>query len=138
MISLVDIGWAAGFYEGEGSFVDGRYVSVAQKTEEPLIKFQSLFGGSINKWNGVYYLRLSADETRQCLLTIFSLLSRRRKDKILENKEFFLKQDTCPNGHTYPSGSKEYSNYRTGGTYRSCKICAREKQRRKNAKRRAA
>ena len=46
-----DYAWAAGFYEGEGSIVftgnSGLVLSIAQVTEEPLLKMQKLFGGKI-------------------------------------------------------------------------------------------
>jgi hypothetical protein len=50
----IDLGWAAGFYEGEGysrarKGGGGLEVVVGQVSTEPLDKLQRLFGGSIRK-----------------------------------------------------------------------------------------
>lgn len=100
---LVDIGWAAGFYEGEGWFGpnqngSGHKVAIAQKNIEPLLRIQKLFGGEINRFNiptGVCHRwRVHGVECRQFLLTIFSLLSARRKAQILDHKRFFVELDS--------------------------------------------
>ncbi len=82
--SLLDIAWAAGFFEGEGSC---RYagnttrISLPQKGDEMLFKLKDLFGGSIihhskrtiNTWG------LNGVRARGFLMTIYSFLSLRRQ-----------------------------------------------------------
>lgn len=50
-ISLVQLGWAAGFLEGEGSFTNGGSpcVSAGQVQREPLERLSALFGGRISQ-----------------------------------------------------------------------------------------
>lgn len=51
MASLVDIGWTAGFLEGEGCFGSTKLgnptVRGTQNEREPLERLQALYGGSI-------------------------------------------------------------------------------------------
>lgn len=123
-VSLKNIGWAAGFYEGERSFVKPGVVSICQKDPEPLYKIWNLFGGAPpEKYGNYYYWRIYGVEARQFLLTIFSFLSRRRKKQILEQKEFFNIPDRCPNGHEYGPNPKIYIDNSKGRSYRVCKLC---------------
>jgi len=127
MTSLLDIGYAAGFYEGEGTFFkvsSGKscIVSITQKDPEPLVKMQKLFGGEIRVSNGYNYWRLHGVKARGFILTIFSLLSRRRKEQILRYREFFTEQDACPNGHVYKEGSYKIVTA-SGRTYKQCIAC---------------
>lgn len=51
-IKLIDIAWAAGFLEGEGSFSYAKTtprVEAPQNQVEPLLRLQKLFGGAIYK-----------------------------------------------------------------------------------------
>lgn len=53
-IQPIDLGWAAGFLEGEGYFSKGKScisVQASQVQLEPLTKMQKLFGGSIHKYS---------------------------------------------------------------------------------------
>ena len=139
MIRTSDIGWAAGFYEGEGSFLEPGYVTITQKDPEPLYRIQHLFGGvAPKKYGEYYYWRIYDLEMRQFVLTIFTFLSKRRRAQILKYRHKFTEGDRCPNGHQYPVNAKQYYNTRTGGSYRTCKPCRREHQWRRSAKRRAA
>lgn len=132
---MTNIGWAAGFYEGEGSFIEPGYVSITQKDINPLIKIRDIFGGKINLYNGYYYWRLHGLEMRQFILTIFTLLSDRRRKQILKFKNIFTETDKCKNGHEYDLNRKILNN-RTGEYNRVCLICARANMRRKNERRR--
>lgn len=143
MVSLAEIGYVAGFYEGEGSFVanpdgTGQHVSITQKDIEPLQKVSKLFGGKIDKYNGYYYLRFYGVECRSLILTIFTLLSARRRQQILKHKHYFTTVDSCINGHPYLPGSYDMIRQLSRGTVsRKCRLCsashsARKKEKRKN------
>lgn len=95
MISMVDIGWAAGFLEGEGSFFRSQAVSVVTAAQDefyPVEKLQRLFGGRFSlcvakrSHGEVVYGRWNAtgETARGVMMTIYSLMSPRRKDKIRE------------------------------------------------------
>src|SRR5689334_24798153 len=54
--SMRDLGWAAGFLEGEGSFdkgsrsiAGGQRVRAVQVSREPLVLLQEVFGGTISE-----------------------------------------------------------------------------------------
>jgi len=127
MISLAEIGFAAGFYEGEGSFIgtDRKtpYVSITQKDIEPLEKLQKKFGGKIAKYGNYYYWRLMGAEGRGFILTIFTFLSARRRAQILKFKDSFFNTDKCPSGHIYEEGSFDIIDTGTR-SYRRCLQCA--------------
>lgn len=139
MISLADIGYAAGFYEGEGSFIKATsgttsYVSITQKDIEPLLKMQKLFGGTITQYNGYNYWRLFGVECRGFVLTIFTLLSARRRKQILKNVEFFTELDTCPNGHVYLEGTYKIVSYEGRNPSRKCLKCEEDNKLRKESR----
>lgn len=90
-----DLEWAAGFLEGEGSFLynhnrktlsNGRKkdtgtqeVSATQvHTSEPLNKLQALFGGTVRgeDW------RVTGPRARGVMMTLYPLVSSRRKEQI--------------------------------------------------------
>lgn len=86
--TLLDIAWAAGIYEGEGSCqgrphkgsTHGDHVTVSQKDKWLLEKLKQLFGGSIKKHTGDCYLWfLCGPRCRGFLMTIYPFLSPRRK-----------------------------------------------------------
>ena len=87
-VSDIDLGYAAGFYEGEGSVCSTNdsscCVNIAQKDSEPLVKLQELFGGNINLYNGYHYWRLYGDECKAFIVLIFNQLSARRRKQIEE------------------------------------------------------
>lgn len=90
--TIKDICWAAGIYEGEGCcyFKSGtQYVQIGNMDSWIIHKIQDLFGGgTITKRkikNGIFYdWRICGSIARGFLMTIFSLLSPRRKKKIIE------------------------------------------------------
>ena len=97
-LTIVDLAWAAGFLEGEGSFTksgrDSETVNAAQIKEgaEPLYKLQQLFGGSVrikdrctNRFGRKTQLRwtVCGGRARGVMLTLFSFLSPRRKQQII-------------------------------------------------------
>ena len=102
--SILDLSWAAGFLEGEGSFKTNgtkrpsQQVQAAQVQIEPLQRLQRFFGGKITfcrqarpeqqpigKWG------ISGARARGVMLTLFSFMSPRRKGQILEALNAFGK-----------------------------------------------
>ena len=98
MISLLDIAWAAGIWEGEGSLRRAIYtaeaqiigkqnrtfrVSVVQKDREILYRLKEKFGGQISPAeSGCSQWNVSGAAARGFLMTIYSFLSKRRKEQV--------------------------------------------------------
>ena len=96
MITAADINWVAGFLEGEGSFgvayhkkrspthMKTSVASAAQKQRQPLDKLQSLVGGKVYgpRANGMHQWRATAERARGIMMTLFGLLSPRRKRQV--------------------------------------------------------
>lgn len=90
--TTVDLAWAAGFMEGEGSFMVNRKslgrnacarCSAAQKQREPLDKLQRLFGGGVKPFKGSYFRwDVSGARARGVMLTLFTFLSTRRRGQV--------------------------------------------------------
>jgi hypothetical protein len=94
---MLDIAWAAGVYEGEGT-VRSRHkrtieMSVAQKDVWLLERLRDLFGGTIYQSKSqnsrgtkytIAFWNLYGTRARGFLMTIYSFLSPRRRDKIRE------------------------------------------------------
>ena len=83
-----DIGWVAGFLEGEGSFQRQSVVSAVQVNREPLERLEQLLGGRIwlRKTHGArqptYQWNVSGPRARGVMLTIFSLMSAKRQRQV--------------------------------------------------------
>jgi hypothetical protein len=120
MVTIREIAWAAGVYEGEGSFSGDRVV-IVQKDSWILYRLIKIFkfgsvrlhGDNCQKWC------VSGEDARQFLLTIFTELSPRRKAEILEHKVFFIdskfkQQRVCRNGHikTEENTRRKYNHRR--------------------------
>jgi hypothetical protein len=93
MINTIDIAWAAGFIEGEGCFYCGKTpsnhgrvsVSATQKEIEPLLRLKRIFGGSIHtRPTGISVWQVASRLAAQTMMTIYILMSERRKKKIVE------------------------------------------------------
>ena len=110
MISTRDLEWAAGFLEGEGSFIHVArktqrsehptwttgvfYVQAPQVEREPLERLKRLFGGGIwlkttkkarldhPDWKTVYYWQTTGARARGIAMTLYSLMSTKRKSQI--------------------------------------------------------
>ena len=90
--TIIDIGWAAGFLEGEGTFnvnhgallgSASSKVSATQKQREPLERLQALFGGSIVVFKAKYWRwTVYGSRARGVMFTMFSLLSPRRREQV--------------------------------------------------------
>lgn len=98
---LLDIPWAAGCFEGEGStIIDRRENNVSvmallvQKDRWLCDRYQALFGGSVTahvqhpsanpKPITMHYWRLTGPRARGFLMTIYKFLSPRRQQRIRE------------------------------------------------------
>ena len=135
-ITLRDLEWTAGFYEGEGSVflsTNGSLTtSISQVQRWPLERMVSLFGGTIrtsHKAQGnhqhCYQWRLVGPAATGFIMTLFTLLSPRRKEQIEDvlakwkaippAKKY---RTHCPSGHPYV----EKNLYRIKGR-RICKTC---------------
>lgn len=95
MIRSVDIAWAAGFLEGEGSFLaqtpSNPRVSCPQKEREPLERLELLFGGNIRfrqaayAHNGsisqrpIFVWTILGQPAISLMMTIYPLMSSKRQ-----------------------------------------------------------
>ena len=90
--SIADIHWAAGFLEGEGSFIknpNNQTISVAQVQLEPLTRLQAFFGGNIGfhkprqpRAQSQHYWRVCGSRVRGLMMTLYILMSPRRQTQI--------------------------------------------------------
>jgi hypothetical protein len=92
--TAIEIAWAAGIYEGEGSCVATRTsfgVSVSQKDPELLYRLRDLFGGNVSHYNNrifnkkicpISHWNISGDRGRTFIGAIYPFLTARRKEQI--------------------------------------------------------
>ena len=85
--SVVDLAWAAGIYEGEGSCHSDKRtstVAVAQKDTWLLFRLKAMFGGQISRHKGsrVSYWTAHGARARGFLYTIYTWLSPRRRRQV--------------------------------------------------------
>ena len=147
-ISTLEIAWAAGFLEGEGSFSchHSPRVEAAQVQREPLERLLKLFGGNIRKRKARFknqsdnwYWILNARRSPQVMMTIYTLMSPRRKQQIetsllkWRNKKSYRHQSdiVCPNGH--PMSGDNLIIRKRGG--KECRACVNAQQRRAHSMR---
>jgi hypothetical protein len=130
----MNLEWAAGFLEGEGSFVgnDGRVIVVAgQKDPECLYRLQELFGGTIHqrRTRDFYVWQLGQKEpAKELMLKLRPFMSARRKEQIdkalnqyrpydpSSHGAFRAAKTHCLNGHRFITNAKGI---------RKCKECNR-------------
>jgi len=94
-----DLGWAAGFLEGEGCFQTGKgrdgrsrsiTVTATQVQKEPCERLSAMFGGPVRQYKHsagsrgqpFYRWTIHGTRARGVMLTLFSLMSPRRKQQI--------------------------------------------------------
>ena len=142
-ISPTDIGWAAGFLEGEGTFQfpNTPSINATQAQMEPLERLVSLFGGTIYKlrkqephhkekqrWS------VCGKNAVQVAFTIYVLMSEERKNQIalMIHKWKGMKghrRTICQRGHELNGTNIASYHHATMGIRRECRIC-RDKRRR--------
>jgi hypothetical protein len=103
-ISMMDLNWAAGFLEGEGTFSavpsgkrkDGTFrptfnamTHAGQVNLEPLLRLQGIFGGRIYKHNmhtgnPCWRWQVAGNKGVAIMMTIGTLMSARRREQIEE------------------------------------------------------
>ena len=146
-ISQRDLGWAAGFIEGEGYF-DKNYGSpaivVGQVQREPLERLVRLFGGSIttgNKLRGhqqaTLKWRRGGPSGRGIMMTMYGLMSPRRRQQIKSVLDAWRARPVdrqyrshCPRGHPYSGDNLEWQKkknpHRRIQGCRMCRTCRLE------------
>jgi hypothetical protein len=96
--TAIEVAWAAGIYEGEGSCVTTRStetsksfaVSVSQKDPELLYRLRDLFGGTVSHYNRTFnkkvcpisHWKICGDRARTFIAVIYPFLTARRKGQI--------------------------------------------------------
>ena len=93
--TALEIAWAAGIYEGEGSCIGGGWkgrgfhADISQKDPELLYRLRDMFGGSINLYNvgnerrfTCYHWKVCGDRARLFFALIYPYLTERRKRQI--------------------------------------------------------
>jgi len=96
--SSKDLYWAAGFIEGEGSFValsTTARVSVEQVNQEPVLRLLTLFGGSLRRYQKYHNPTLynkqrhptwtwtaTGSRARGIIMTLYSLMSAKRQGQM--------------------------------------------------------
>lgn len=131
-VTTLDIAWAAGFIEGEGSFYhNGNSLTIraAQVQKEPLERLRQMFGGKIGRYrNGnhqpIHQWYVHGRRAAGIIMTLFVLLSPRRKGQAEQALNDWKARPVaghdrkqCENGH-------EYKPRRRGDrTGRYCPIC---------------
>jgi hypothetical protein len=98
-LSSIDLGWVAGFLEGEGYFSKGSSISVqaSQVQLEPLERLQKLLGGSIHKYshkgkpthNDFYKWGVHGMTAEEVMKLLFPLMSPKRQKVIAETLYFY-------------------------------------------------
>lgn len=89
-VSPYDLAWAAGFFEGEGSFdADGRAgrIGVPQVNREPVERLLRLFGGTIyqrqpERGNLINTWMVRGPKARHLMEQVYPLMSQRRQRQI--------------------------------------------------------
>ena len=139
MITPRELEWAAGFLEGEGSFTYYPCVSACQVQAYPLHRIARLFGGPVTyrapgryqpQQSGYYRWAISGSNARGAMMTLYVLMSPRRKAQI----DFVLEQwrhapgrprdrAHCSRGHELTVDNVESYTPKDGITRRVCKEC---------------
>lgn len=150
-ISTLDLAWAAGFLEGEGSFLNysSPNVTAAQVQREPLERLERLFGGSMGRRitrgfnnNPIWVWKANARRSIEIMMTLYVLMSPKRQGEIAAAVKKWragrlLKShgtDLCGRGHDLVGDNIVL----VAGKYRNCRKCKNDSRRAWRAKRRAA
>ena len=138
MTHAVSLAWAAGFLEGEGSFVasgSSMTVCAVQVQREPLTRLEALFGGTLRcyvnkRGTAVHRWTLHGAHAVALSFTLYTFMSPRRREQIRQmvaawklrpGRNNRLKTQ-CPRGHAYTPEN----TYRMGKSRsRGCRECYR-------------
>jgi hypothetical protein len=157
------LAWAAGFFDGEGSFItvrDGGHigcmVSVGQTDDEPLHKFMAVFNG-IGAVNGpyarakpnerpmFYYTVRGFEKVQAIMAMMWPFLCGPKKRQATEMmsevvphaRRMIEKAQSCPRGHVMTEENTYVGTQGPGWKSRRCRICMREDAKRSDERRRA-
>lgn len=149
--------WVAGFLEGEGCFRAKTFgIIAAQVQREPLDRLQALFGGSIilriktyqPNAQPIFIWTICGHRAAEVMMTLFSLMSPQRKERIRTALTLWLKvragpryRTHCVHGHRYDEENTRRENGKTSASgiqlaRRRCKACVRSYSERYRANRR--
>lgn len=142
------IAWAAGFLEGEGSFImsrktgDSLTVSAPQKDREPLDKLQSIFGGKINgPYKNLPCLNWTVHGSAAAgiMMTVYPFMSLRRRNKIAECLMIWKTRPVAHRDKNVCYRGHEFSLRKNGkrqGVARICMTCVNNNRRERMRKKR--
>lgn len=89
LVTVVDLAWAAGFIEGEGSYSTSGVrgypsVQATQVQAEPLERLRSMLGGRVfhGKTRNIWTWRVNGTRARGVMLTLWPMMSPRRRLQI--------------------------------------------------------
>lgn len=132
----LELGWCAGFLEGDGTFFTSNTcpgVAATQKEREPLERLQRALGGTIYSIRGGLYWKWNrhGNAAIGIMFTLYTNLSKRRQKKIREVIEAWKARSRgkggahrakthCPKGHPY-SGDNLIIQPSNGA--RKCRAC---------------
>src|SRR3990167_5635725 len=141
MSEIRELAWAAGFLEGEGSFVShgaGLTVSAVQVELDPVLRLRDLFGGKIKQYHHrqrtmgrpYYKWTIHGSHAIGVALTMFTFMSSKRRGQIgrmvttwkaRPGRNNSLKTH-YPHGHEYtPENTYRYAISKK----RACRTCFR-------------
>lgn len=120
-----NVAWAAGFFDGEGSFAAHRtgtikpqpYLMIANSDLDSIERYASIFPGVINpyqppnpSWKRMYKVGVSGFERVQAIVaTMWPWLSRRRKERWKEIARLVLAYQPRPKGKSFVVGHESYT-----------------------------
>lgn len=143
-MDMKELYWAAGFMEGEGSFVTSKSperhsftITACQVQKEPLERLQVLFGGSMclrnarnERSNPCWVWKAFGSRAAGAMMTLFPLMSSKRKSQIKNALGMwrimrvpFKDRPTCARGHVFDIVSKKGWRYCS-----QCRKLNRQKQ----------
>lgn len=167
MSRALDIAYAAGLFEGEGS-VHGRKghgarAAVSMSDREPLVRLQETFGGNLRGpyrrkgakacHKALYVWALCGwDPVEELFRQLAPWLSPRRTkqferaladapppgERFTAPGQRQAAKTHCPHGHSYDAENTLVVSKANGRTQRFCRRCSRDKQRRRRAAARRA
>jgi hypothetical protein len=136
--TALDIAWAAGIYEGEGTCRNcshtnrGFMVGIVQKDPELLYWLRDWFGGSIRglSKSGCHSLEICGDRARIFLALIYSRLTSRRKIQADETECLEFLQGRSPEGMSASELKTALNNYYEAAlsqaSWDSAEICKKQ------------